>query len=57
MHADQETAALKERVRELEKALEDLADAIPGQNNDQDWWPDELVRTVKVARELLNKTP
>src|ERR1044071_5690027 len=43
-----------ERIDQLEKGLQDLIEAIPGQTNDRDWWPPELVRAVDAAKKLID---
>jgi hypothetical protein len=40
---------------ELLGAVQDLLEAIPPQNNDQDWWPDELTRAVREANKAIDK--
>src|SRR5207237_711342 len=46
--------AMKES--EIREALADLVDAIPGQSNDRDWWPDQLTHAVRKANALLEET-
>ena len=37
----------------LVEALEDLVEAVPNQNNDRDWWPDELTEAMRQAMAAL----
>jgi len=46
-------ADAEQRVEALEQALEALADAVPKQTNDCDWWQDDLTEAMRVARALL----
>lgn len=40
-------------IEQYKTALEDLIEAIPGQTNDKDWWPDSLTDAVNEANKLL----
>lgn len=40
-----------------EDIIQDLLDAIPSQNNDRDWWPDELTAAVRKAKAYLDAPP
>lgn len=40
-------------IEQYKTALEDLIEAIPGQTDDKDWWPDDLRTAVKNAEKLL----
>ena len=42
-------------AQDLYEALESLVDAVPPQNNDQDWWPDALTVAMKKAGRLLEE--
>ena len=37
----------------LREALENLVEAVPNQNNDRNWWPDELTHAMRQARKVL----
>lgn len=40
---------------DLLEALDTLLQAIPAQDNDHDWWPDELTHAVNAAKEAIDK--
>lgn len=40
---------------ELITALDWLIDAVPSQDNDHDWWPDELTIAMKNAKLIQAK--
>jgi hypothetical protein len=37
--------------------IEDLVDAIPKQDDDHDWWPDDLTDAIEKAKKWLDTTP
>lgn len=39
----------------LLEALSNLLDSIPKQDNDHDWWPDELTHAVEAAEKAITK--
>lgn len=39
----------------LREALENLLEVIPKQDNDHDWWPDELSYAVDAAKAALSE--
>lgn len=55
MDTDTRAFYLQECNAKLLEALEDLVEAIPGQTNDRDWWPDELTKAVAQAKSLLER--
>lgn len=40
-------------IEEYKTSIENLIEAIPGQTDDKDWWPDNLTDAVNEANKLL----
>ena len=55
--ATQELQSQSTRIKELEEGLTRVLVSIPKQDNDHDWWPDDLTESFDKAKQLLNQQP
>lgn len=46
-------AGMGSKIQLYEIALDNLLSAIPSQNNDADWWSDDLRKAINEAKELI----